>query len=752
MYIFHLPLPSANLRRKGIAKIFNRHFTAEAATIAKEKEAADKALAELERQKAELAQKHRAYKDKSDKDSGTDNSKDNSNATMELGQIDAMAAVIRRRRVEVRQKEQETKELYRRYVCQFGPEAAAASKSKSVPAVAANSAQAANNAAAAEFFRSVNTGANAGLPLLGPGRISPSSSSSKSSHGNRRPSFGSDHNYQGQLGGAVVTPTALASGSSHRSFGIGDNLYQGQMPAVVAPGHKQRYRSSAKRVLPSVGEETDGMDIDMQSDNVVRQADLLMAKIIERKDKMEQAEVKPKRNKIDKAVSEFKRDGKEAAVPVGRDQITVGLQHHGSRLAVSGIGTDGEEITVSRSGGVLNKKHDGSADVKDSEVNYASYRERDLVPLDPRNVVGEFSKPVKGMEPINTPAGVVWKRPEHPATGTKSGAATSDNADAVPPPPFGFRPDDVTPRAGHVSSVIGSFDAALRRSLNIDPTADTFTVKIAGGPDDRAAADEIRSIIHFYGDKVKIVGITDESGCTEDPDGLDHAELLRLVDSKSSIAAFDKTKLSGGVFAAVHSVDSSEGKKAGQTMLSRVNADAFVPLSSPSSVIDLQSYQMLLKEDGTPSIKVIIEGLNACVTAEARQKLEEDAGVVVQRQLTPLVATLDVQLRTTMGINPTEEAFSVKLTGGPGDESTAQEIKVLIREYGDKVQFVAIADESGCIEDSNGLDHQELLRLVEEGKPTSQYDKTKLYEEDILHLSSTAEGIKARNSMPLPII
>ena len=916
-------------------------------------------MAELERQKAELAQKHRAYKNKESKchSAGAD--------ATELSQIDAMAAEIQRRRVEVRQKEQETKELYRRYVCQFGDAGAGtgapggrtdksqrsqtAASSTACTSQPNSSAQAANSAAAAEFFRSVNTGANAGLPLLGPGRISAASKSTSggpksaaaAAAGNRRLSFESDHSYQGEVGGAVITPTAstsTSSSASNRSFGIGDNLYQGQMGGtVIAPGQKQRYRSSAKRVLPSVGEETDDMDIDLQSENVVRQADLLMAKMMEKQDKIEQAEVQPKRSKIDDAVSEMRKDGKEAAVPVGRDQLTVGLQHHGSRHAVSGVGTDGEEIVVSRSGGVLNKNYDGKAHVKDSEVNFATYRERNLVPLDPKDMVGEFSKPVKGLEPINTPAGVVWKRPEAPVV-VKDVAASSDNMDTAQLAPFGTRPDDITARSGHVSGIISSFDAALRSSLDIDPTKDSFTIKIAGnlsdattaeqikslirtygdnvqivsisdvsgcaedangldhgelirlvgasssvsqynelklsesgsirrnvsakaedseassmvvtsrikadvffsagsslpldvaaitgedgnvtaklvvqdpnasvtdearetlqeagvaivqnqknignltrqihqssilsslesglrenatidpaseaftvmiagGPVDRTAADEIRTIIATYGDKAKIVAVTDESGCAEDPNGLDHTELLRLIDNTQAIAAFDASKLGVGT-AAVHSSDTTEGKSARETVLSRIDADAFLPLSGPGSIIDAQTYRRLLKKDGKPATKVIVEGTNARVTAEARQKLNDEAGVVVHRQMTPLVAILDAKLRTSLDIDPSKNAFSVKLSGGPADKSTSQEIKILIREYGDKVKFVAVADESGCVEDDNGIDHQELLRLVNEGKNISQYDEKHLSKEGKLHLASTADGIKARSSMP----
>ena len=35
-------------------------------------------------------------------------------------------------------------------------------------------------------------------------------------------------------------------------------------------------------------------------------------------------------------------------------------------------------------------------------------------------------------------------------------------------------------------------------------------------------------------------------------------------------------------------------------------------------------------------------------------------------------------------------------------------IKILIREYGDKVKIVGISDASGCAEDEDGLDHNEV--------------------------------------------
>ena len=46
-----------------------------------------------------------------------------------------------------------------------------------------------------------------------------------------------------------------------------------------------------------------------------------------------------------------------------------------------------------------------------------------------------------------------------------------------------------------------------------------------GGPDGDVAGNEIKILIREYGDNVKIVGISDASGCTEDPDGLNHEEV-----------------------------------------------------------------------------------------------------------------------------------------------------------------------------------------------------------------------------------
>jgi len=170
-------------------------------------------------------------------------------------------------------------------------------------------------------------------------------------------------------------------------------------------------------------------------------------------------------------------------------------------------------------------------------------------------------------------------------------------------------------------------DVALKRVLNIDPKVTPFTVKITGGPDGDVAGNEMKILMREYGENAKIIGIADASGCAEDPDGLDHGELARLVNQVLSIEHFDPKKLSSK--AVLHKVDTAEGIKARNSMHNRLEADAFVPCGGRPGTIDISNYHHFLREDGSPSSKLVVEGANLFITNEARQKLFEEAGVVI---------------------------------------------------------------------------------------------------------------------------
>jgi len=170
-------------------------------------------------------------------------------------------------------------------------------------------------------------------------------------------------------------------------------------------------------------------------------------------------------------------------------------------------------------------------------------------------------------------------------------------------------------------------DVALRNVLDIDPTKDKFTVKITGGPDGDVAGNEIKILFREYGDNVKIVGIADGSGCAEDPDGLDHEELVRLVDNTLSISQFNWSKL--GPKGELHTVENEEGIKARNSMHNRLVADAFIPAGGRPNTIDMSNYKNFLLPDGSPSSRLIVEGANLFITGDARQALYDEAGVAI---------------------------------------------------------------------------------------------------------------------------
>ncbi len=173
--------------------------------------------------------------------------------------------------------------------------------------------------------------------------------------------------------------------------------------------------------------------------------------------------------------------------------------------------------------------------------------------------------------------------------------------------------------------VVVFLDTALR-SIGINPDEDEFTIKITGGPDGDVAGNGIRILEREYGDHAKIVGIADGSGCGEDPDGLDHEELLRLFINGLPIADFDKSKLS--THGSVTSIEDPEGVHLRNTLHDRIECDAFIPCGGRPATIHGGNWKKFLKEDGTPSSKLIVEGANLFLTPDARRELSH-AGVLI---------------------------------------------------------------------------------------------------------------------------
>ncbi len=175
--------------------------------------------------------------------------------------------------------------------------------------------------------------------------------------------------------------------------------------------------------------------------------------------------------------------------------------------------------------------------------------------------------------------------------------------------------------------VIVFLDTALR-SVGINPDIDTFTIKLTGGPDGDVAGNGIRILDREYGERAKIIGIADGSGYGEDPDGLDHDELLRLFAEALPIARFDKKRL--GPLGRIALVEEPEGIHLRNTLHNRIESDAFIPCGGRPASIHEGNWKNFLKADGKPCSRVIIEGANLFLTPIARRELSNVGTLILK--------------------------------------------------------------------------------------------------------------------------
>ncbi|KAF0687443.1 Aste57867_20807 [Aphanomyces stellatus] len=105
----------------------------------------------------------------------------------------------------------------------------------------------------------------------------------------------------------------------------------------------------------------------------------------------------------------------------------------------------------------------------------------------------------------------------------------------------------------------------------------------------------------------------------------------------------------------------------------------------------------------------------------------------------------DVALKS-QNIDPKKQPFTVKITGGTDGDVAGNIIKILHREYGSNVKVVGICDGTASIDDVNGIDMGELLRLVEESLPLSSFSQSKVHGANFL-LADTPAGVRARNTL-----
>jgi glutamate dehydrogenase len=181
---------------------------------------------------------------------------------------------------------------------------------------------------------------------------------------------------------------------------------------------------------------------------------------------------------------------------------------------------------------------------------------------------------------------------------------------------------------GVTSEGVVVFAHELLLALGIDPRARPFTVKLTGGPAGDVASNVIKILIREYGDNAQIVAMTDGHGAVYDPDGMNHGELMRLIDGGGRTSDFTPTLITGrGGF--VISTAAPDGARIRNELHNTAVADLFIPSGGRPDTINMSNWKHFLNEDGTPSARGIVEGANIFIAADARAALEERGVLVV---------------------------------------------------------------------------------------------------------------------------
>merc|ERR1719498_1522934 len=99
------------------------------------------------------------------------------------------------------------------------------------------------------------------------------------------------------------------------------------------------------------------------------------------------------------------------------------------------------------------------------------------------------------------------------------------------------------------------------------------------------------------------------------------------------------------------------------------------------------------------------------------------------------------------GIDPFNDPFTVKMTGGTNDDVAGNMLKFLHRDYNGNAKIVGIADGTATAEYPDGLCMEELIRMVYQDEPIAAYNPDKLGPLGKVYVADTPEGCRMRDTM-----
>lgn len=194
------------------------------------------------------------------------------------------------------------------------------------------------------------------------------------------------------------------------------------------------------------------------------------------------------------------------------------------------------------------------------------------------------------------------------------------------------------------------------RFLGIDPTQESFTIKMTGGPDGDVAGNEMANLYRYYPKTAKLLASIDISGTLFDPQGVDLALMHSLFTQGKPLRFYPPDRLNEGGFLLDCLTTKKESSFAQKTLcykkeggelvehwLSRddtnallrqnvhqVEADVFIPGGGRPKTLNAHNIHEFLNAEEKPTARIIIEGANLYLTPEARYILEQKGTLIIK--------------------------------------------------------------------------------------------------------------------------
>lgn len=266
----------------------------------------------------------------------------------------------------------------------------------------------------------------------------------------------------------------------------------------------------------------------------------------------------------------------------------------------------------------------------------------------------------------------------------------------------------VPPRFGQVQalcasmlseSLVAYLVSGSKHVLRLDPHKESFSVKIFGdepipGVVNLNTCDPyvlLPLLFRDFGIRCKVTSLAIGRTYLEDPNGLDHEEILRLIHGGLPLEDFSTELLSvtGGIIQSTSDADAVAS-------FVRAIADVCIPCGGKNFGIGAHNWKSLLRHCSlSPLSRLVIEGTPDIVSNEAIMKLQGVGvhvvshaafakGPIMARELVPFAAVLDAGLPDDNELSELSESNLALLSDfvrGSVQSAAMKEAHVVFREY-----------------------------------------------------------------------